>query len=94
VDPNAVGRIRSPFQGEVVSVTANSVSVRGAKGTGSKSGSKTVNFSIKPEAKVARDGKTCELKDLKKGDLVTVNFTTKPGSSMNRVTEISAGKSE
>ena len=89
-----MGRIRSPFQGEVVSVTANSVSVKGARGTSGKTGSRTVCFSIKPEASVVRDGKTCQLTDLKKGDAISVTFTTKQGSSLHRVTQVSAGKSE
>jgi len=94
VDPNAVGRIRSPFQGEVVSVTATSVSVKSSKGTAGRSSSRTVNFAIKPEAKVLRDGKVCELKDLQKGDTVSVTFNSKPGSSLHRVTQVSAGKGE
>jgi hypothetical protein len=94
VDPNAVGRIRSPFQGEVVSVTANSVSVKSAKGTSGKSSGRTVSFTIKPEAKIIRDGKACELKDLQKGETISVTFTAKPGSSLNRVTQILAGKGE
>ncbi|MBI5819550.1 MAG: hypothetical protein HZA88_11240 [Verrucomicrobia bacterium] len=94
MDPNAVGRIRSPFQGEVVSVTANNVIVKSARGTAGRTSGRTISFTIKPEAKVVRDGKTCELKDLQKGDAVSVVFTTKPGSSLPRVTQVSVGKSE
>jgi hypothetical protein len=94
VDPNAVGRIRSPFQGEVVSVTANSVSVKSSKGIAGRTSGRTVCFAIKPEAKVLRDGKVCELKELQKGDTVSVTFNTKPGSSLPRVSQVSVGKGE
>jgi hypothetical protein len=94
VDPNAVGRIRSPFQGEVVSVTANSVSVKSTQGTAAKRSGRTVSFTIKPEARIVRDGKACALTDLKKGETVSVDFTSKPGSSLHRVTQVSAGKGE
>ena len=89
-----MGRIRSPFQGEVVSVTANNVSVKSSKGTSGRSSGRTVSFAIKPDARVLRDGKTCELKDLQKGDTVSVTFSTKPGSSLHRVTQVSVGKGE
>ena len=94
MDPNAVGRISSPFQGVVVSLTANSVSVKSSKAAAGRSSGRTVNFAIKPEAKVLRDGKTCELKDLQKGDTVSVTFNSKPGSSLHRVTQVSVGKGE
>ena len=94
MDPNAVGRISSPFQGEVVSVTANSVSVKSSKGGTGKSNGRTVSFAIKPEAKILRDGKTCDLKELKKGDTVSVTFNAKAGSSQHRVTQVSVGKGE
>jgi len=44
--------------------------------------------------KILRDGKTCELKDLQKGDTVSVTFSTKPGNSLHRVTQVSVGKGE
>lgn len=75
-------------------MTANTVSVRSAKGTSGKSSSRTVSFTIKPEARIVRDGKTCEMKDLQKGETISVTFTAKPGSSLNRVTQISVGKGE
>ncbi len=75
-------------------MTATSVIVKSARGTAGRTSGRTVNFTIKPEAQVTRDGKTCELKDLKKGDAVYVIFTTKPGSSLPRVTQVSVGKNE
>lgn len=75
-------------------MTTTSVSVRSAKGTSGKSSSRTVSFTIKPEVRIVRDGKACELKDLQKGETISVTFTAKPGSSLNRVTQISAGKGE
>jgi hypothetical protein len=94
VDPNAVGRISSPFRGEVVSVTANSVSVKSTQGTAAKRSGRTVSFTIKPEASVLRNGKPCDLKELKKGDVVSVAFSTKPGSSLHHVTKVTVGRSE
>lgn len=94
MDPNAVGRINSPFHGVVVSVTANGVVVKSEKGAGGASRSRTVSFTIKPEAAIVRDGKTCSLKELQKGDAISVTFNTKQGSSQHHVTKVVVGKDD
>ena len=48
----------------------------------------TIDFTIPAEAKVVRDGKACKAADIKKGDSVSVAFSTKPdgmGISVTRV---------
>lgn len=51
----------------------------------------TINFFIKPDTKVTRDGKAGQLKDIHQGDTVAVTFTTKDGSSLKHVTEVAVG---
>jgi len=82
--------ISSPFRGEVVSLTANTVSV---KGTGKTARLRTVNFPISSEMKIVRNGQPCAVKDIQKGDSISVSFSTKPGCSVRRVTEVKIGKS-
>lgn len=50
--------------------------------------SHTVSFFVKPDTKVSRDGKAALLKDLHTGDMVSVTFSIKEGSSLKHVTEI------
>ncbi len=52
-----------------------------------------VSFSIKPDTKITRDGKLSELKNIHRGEAVSVSFTTKENSSLKRVTEVAAGTS-
>ncbi|MCX7827031.1 MAG: hypothetical protein N2689_15995 [Verrucomicrobiae bacterium] len=72
-------------------MTANSVSVKGVvKG---QSRLRTVNFTIPTDVKIVRNGQPCAMKDIQKGDSVSVSFVCKPGSSLRRVSEIEVGKS-
>jgi len=73
----------------VVSSTANSISVKGSIGKRSR----TVNFTIPTEVKLMRNGQQCAVKDLQKGDQISVSFGSKRGSSIRRVTEVEVGKS-
>ena len=49
----------------------------------------TISFYVKPDTKVTRDGKAAQLKDIHAGDMVSVTFSTKEGSSLKHVTEVS-----
>lgn len=99
-DPNAV-KIESPFKGVVSNLSPAGVSVKGevqlAKPDTSNPGGKSkpilqnVRFSVKG-AKLTRDGKPCELKDVQKGDAATVTFTTKKDSDKFIVSQIDFGK--
>jgi hypothetical protein len=40
-----------------------------------------------------RNGQSCAVKDLQKGDSISVSFANKKGSSIRRVTEVEVGKS-
>jgi len=92
-------KIDSPFKGVVTNVGPNGVSVKGeaklknAPTTNKDSGNKVkpphenVHFSVKG-AKITRDGKPCELKDVQKGDTATVEFTVKADSDKRTVTKI------
>lgn len=51
----------------------------------------TINFSIKPDVTIKRDGKPSQLKDIHKDDTVTVTFTSKEGSSVKHVIEVAVG---
>jgi hypothetical protein len=82
--------ISSPFRGEVVSLTANTVSVK-QKGT-DESAACTISFTIPAKAKVIRDGKACSVKDVKKGDSVAVAFSSKSGNAGLCVTQVEVCK--
>lgn len=81
--------IRSPFHGVVASLAANTVTVKSA----SKKGARSFNFTVRDGAKVIRDGKECDLKEIKPGDPVVVTFTAKPGSAVRHVTKVVVAKS-
>ncbi|MCX6908986.1 MAG: hypothetical protein NTY01_13215 [Verrucomicrobia bacterium] len=99
-DPNAV-KVESPFKGVVGNVSPASVSVKGEvqlanpdktnAGGKSKPILRNFPFSIKG-AKLTRDGKPCELKDVQKGDTATVTFTTKKDSDKRVVSAIDFSK--
>ena len=89
-------KIESPFKGVVSNIGPNGVSVKGEaklanppKDASSKSKPphENVHFSIKG-AKLTRDGKPCELKDVQKSDSATVTFTTKKDSTKYIVSQI------
>ena len=93
--------VESPFKGVVVSATATSLIVNGEvtltprrayKANGNATQSKTerqdVDFFIK-SATFTRDGKLCNLKDIKKSDSATIEFTSpKQGSSKFIATKV------
>jgi hypothetical protein len=81
----------SPFQGEVVSLTANTVSVKVASTSQSKAA--LVNITIPADAKIVRGGKACSIKDIQKGDSVSVAFASKPGCAGPSVTQVEICKS-
>jgi hypothetical protein len=95
-DPYAI-KIESPFKGVVGNISASSLSVKGevmpahAPKDGSSGKSKpnidTVRFSLKG-AKLTRNGKPCELKDVQKGDTASVTFTTKADSDKRTATAV------
>ncbi len=101
-DPNAV-KIDSPFKGVVTNVSPTSLSVKGEVKLAnapknnpnadkkSKPIHQNVHFHVKG-AKLTRDGKPCELKDIQKGDTATVTFTTKEGSDKRTVSQIDVTK--
>ena len=64
--------ISSPFRGEVVSLTANTVSVK-------QEACCTIGFTVPAEAKVLNAGKPVSLTDIKKGDSIAVTFSSKFG---------------
>jgi hypothetical protein len=91
----------SPLKGVVVSATPVSLTVNGEvkvvprrmHGLNSvkdepKVERQDVQFAIK-DAKVTRDGKSCEPKDIRRGDTATVEFTSpKPGSTKFIATQV------
>ena len=93
--------VESPFKGLVMNIGPSNVSVKGevkfknapkANPNGNAEKVKTphenVHFSIKG-AKLTRDGKPCELKDVQKGDSATVTFTPpKEGSTKYVATQV------
>jgi hypothetical protein len=83
--------INSPVRGKVVSLTANTMSIK-QDGAGGFS-SFTIGFEIPAEAKVVCDGRVCRIKDIKKGDSVVVEFSSKPGDMGVRVTQVEVQKS-
>jgi len=95
-DPYAV-KIESPFKGVVSNISASSLSVKGevqlahppkdGPSGKAKPNIDTVRFSLKG-AKLTRNGKPCELKDVQKGDSVNVTFTTKADSDKRMATEV------
>lgn len=95
-NPDAVN-IESPFRGVVFNMTPISLTVKAEPNPASKGGvsprgrldSKSVHFSIKG-ARVTRGGwRPCELKDLQRGDTVTITFTPpKEGSSKFIATQV------
>ena len=95
-DPNAV-KVECPFKGVVSSSPSPaSLSVKGEvqlahpdkANTGkSKPILQNIRFSIKG-AKLTRDGKPCELKDVQKGDTASVTFVTKEGSEKRTASQI------
>jgi hypothetical protein len=98
-DPYAIKPIESPFKGVVGNVSPASVSVKGEvqlahpdkNNPSSKSTLRNFSFSIKG-ASLTRNGKPCELKDIQKGDMATVTFTTKQGSDKRTVSKIDVTK--
>ena len=96
-NPYAVKPIESPFKGVVGNVSPTSVSVKGEvqlanpdkSNAGGKSKPTLQNFSFSIKgAKLTRDGKPCELKDVQKGDTATVTFTCKKDSEKRIVSAI------
>lgn len=99
--------IESPFDGVVVNVSPVGLSVKGEVKSprrpannpdpngdkANKPSHQTVHFSIKG-AKITRDGKPCEVKDIQKGDTVSVTFKTKEGSEKHIVSEIAVSKGD
>ena len=83
--------ISSPFRGEVVSLTANVLSVKQASADASTAF--TASFTVPVEAKVVRDGKACSVKDIKKGDSVAVAFSSKSDGMGICVTQVEVCKS-
>ncbi|MCX7827274.1 MAG: hypothetical protein N2689_17225 [Verrucomicrobiae bacterium] len=97
-DPNKQPNIANPFFGEVVTVTATSITVRGdRKDSGSpndpnaSSGKLNIHFSIGKDVSITRDGKTIAATDIKKGENALVSFTMKDEFSKRRATEIKVG---
>ena len=80
----------SPFRGEVVSLAADKVGVKLA--SADKSKAPVVNFTVPATAKIVRDGKTCSVKDIQKGDSVVVTFASKPGCGP-AITQLQLSKS-
>jgi hypothetical protein len=102
-DPNAI-KVESPFKGVVENVSPVSMTVKGevqlaapprvnpnSDNAKSKPMHENIHFHIKG-AKLTRDGKACELKDIQKGDAVSVTFTQKEGSDKRVATEINVTK--
>ncbi|MCX6901238.1 MAG: hypothetical protein NT105_21385 [Verrucomicrobia bacterium] len=95
-DPYAF-KVDCPFKGVVSTITATSLSVKGEvqspgadkgpAGGKAKPNLQNIRFSIKG-AKLSRNGKPCELKDVQKGDTVSVTFTTKADSDKRTATEV------
>ncbi|MBI5684760.1 MAG: hypothetical protein HZC54_06740 [Verrucomicrobia bacterium] len=93
--------IESPFKGVVVNMTPVSLTVKNepnpaGKGAGNprvRLDSKSVHFTIKG-ARITRSGwRPCELKDLQRGDTVTITFTApKEGSSKFIATQVDIAK--
>ncbi len=94
-------KVESPFKGVVTNIGPNNVSVKGEvklaspppaspNGNNASKGKtphENVHFSVKG-AKLTRDGKPCELKDVQKGDTASVEFTVKADSDKRTVTKI------
>jgi hypothetical protein len=76
----------------VASLAANSVSVKNENTQGGK-GRRLVSFTIRSDTKITRGGQQCALADIKPGEPIAVEFSSKPGSSLRRVTEIQVGQS-
>ena len=68
----------------MVSLTTNTLSVKQAGSFMAV----TIDFTIPAEAKVMRDGKTCKVQDIKKGDSVAVAFSSKPDGMGICVTQV------
>ena len=95
-DPYAF-KVDCPFKGVVSTITATSLSVKGEvqspgadkgpAGGKAKPNLQNIRFSIKG-AKLTRNGKPCEQKDVQKGDTVNVTFTTKADSDKRTATEV------
>ena len=88
--PNPAGLISSPFRGEVVSLTADTVSVKQV--VADKSITCTIDFTVPAEAKVLREGKPVSLTDIKKGDSLAVTFSLKFGQPGVVVTQVEVCK--
>jgi hypothetical protein len=52
-----------------------------------------LNFVVHDDAEISRNGKSCDLSDIKPGDLIVVTFTAKPGSTIRHVTKVAAVRS-
>ena len=97
-NPNAVEQLPNPFIGTVVSTTANSVIVKGdipqdsKNPNASKSSAKRINFIIRTDSKLTREGQPAKLVDIKKDEPIAVSFTCKEGSSLRKVTDVVVGK--
>lgn len=102
-DPNAI-KVENPFKGIVENVSPSSMIVKGevtpafpsrvnpnGDNTKSKPTLQNIHFHIKG-AKLSRDGKPCELKDIQKGDTATVTFTQKEGSDTRTASQIEVTK--
>ncbi|MCX6906541.1 MAG: hypothetical protein NTY01_00700 [Verrucomicrobia bacterium] len=88
--PNPAGMISSPFRGEVVSLTANTVSVKQAGADAATA--VTISFAIPANTKIVRDGKASSVQDIQKGDLVAVAFSSKPANAGLCVTQVEVCK--
>jgi len=82
--------ICSPFRGEVVSLTANTVSVK--QEAADKSTACTIGFAVPAEAKVLSEGRPVSLSDIKKGDSIVVTFSSKFGQPGVVVTQVEVCK--
>lgn len=86
---SSIRSLRSPVYGVVASLAPNNVCVK----PGGKGGPHLANFTVCEDTEISRNDKSCNLQDIKPGDLVTVIFTAKPDSSIRHITKIAAGKS-
>ena len=74
----------------MVSLAANNVSVKSTKQEGGSSVDHTFSFAATPGSAIVRDGRRSELKELQKGDSVTVTYETTPGGSLYHLIKVVA----
>jgi hypothetical protein len=73
----------------VVSLAANTVTVKSV----AKKSKRIANFVIPSDVKILRNGQPGAVKDIQKGDSISVTFSTKKGSTNRRVTQVDIGGS-